>query len=118
MGTLGRKLNEKFSEFDVRYYGYNKLSTFIENIDGLILQKDTKRFYVSEKEKKINRKDMEKFIIEVVQKNNKEIKNMSIIHEEIKKKYPNFNFKEQVKFVVCFMIFLTILFIAAYFIGA
>lgn len=95
LGTLGRKLNEKFSEFDVRYYGYNKLSTFIENIDGLILQKDTKRFYVSEKEKKINRKDMEKFIIEVVQKNNKEIKNMSIIHEEIKKKYPNFSFKEQ-----------------------
>ncbi len=55
LGTLGKKLNEKFSEFDVRYYGYNKLSTFIENISGLILEKEGNLYYVKEKERKIDR---------------------------------------------------------------
>lgn len=78
LGTLGKKLNEKFSEFDVRYYGYNKLSTFIENISGLILEKEGNLYYVKEKERKIDRDEIEKFIIDVVENNKKENKKYRI----------------------------------------
>ena len=95
LGTLGKKLNEKFSEFDVRYYGYNKLSTFIENISGLILEKEGNLYYVKEKERKIDRDEIEKFIIDVVENNKKKIKNIGFILEAIKAKYPNFSFKAE-----------------------
>lgn len=39
LGEIGSRLQKKYSDFDVRNYGYSSLSTFIEEIDNFDLQK-------------------------------------------------------------------------------
>jgi hypothetical protein len=38
LGEIGSRLQKKYSDFDVRNYGYSSLSTFIEEIDNFDLQ--------------------------------------------------------------------------------
>ena len=51
LAMIGNRLNEKFSDFDVRNYGYTKLSVFIdEEMDNFILYQEDTNCYVAFKE--------------------------------------------------------------------
>lgn len=42
LGRLGQYIHLKFPEFDVKRYGYSQLGTFVQSIDGLVVESSPK----------------------------------------------------------------------------
>lgn len=42
LGRLGQYLHQKFPEFDVKQYGYSQLGTFVQSIDGVVVEASPK----------------------------------------------------------------------------
>lgn len=68
LAMIGNRLNEKFSDFDVRNYGYTKLSVFIdEEMDNFILYQEDTNCYVAFKELP-SREVIEKEVVDFVKR--------------------------------------------------
>lgn len=93
MSELGNMLNKKYSDFDVRNYGYSKLSTFLEGFIEFEVVKKGNNIYISNKKNEVPKKDVEDFIVKLLEKNHRRIDNMSIVRGEIYKEYPSFDVK-------------------------
>lgn len=68
LGEIGSKLVNKFTDFDVRNYGYSLLSKFLEEIPTLSLKKHNHGYTVGLQDNKLAMEDAEKFVIEQVKK--------------------------------------------------
>lgn len=95
LGELGSRLGNKYPDFDVRNYGYTKLSVLLQKeIHSVKVYKDGTHYMVSFAEKEIPSQQMiEKEIHGILRKQTGEMEN-SIIYREIKKKYPQFDYKD------------------------
>lgn len=96
LAKVGNFLTKRFSDFDVRNYGYSKLSTFLENLDNNDFQvvKLHGGYFVQEKSASIPLSEIEKEIVRIIQDNNGHVDNLSVIHEELKKVFPSFDVKQ------------------------
>lgn len=96
LAKVGNFLTKRFSDFDVRNYGYSKLSTFLENLDNNDFQvvKLHGGYFVQEKSTSISLSEIEKEITRIIQDNNGHVDNLSVIHEELKKIFPSFDVKQ------------------------
>ena len=96
LAKVGNFLTKRFSDFDVRNYGYSKLSTFLENLDNNDFQvvKLHGGFFVQEKSTSISQAAIEKEIARIIRDNKGHVDNLSIIHEELKKAFPGFDVKQ------------------------
>ncbi len=94
MGEIGSRLNSKFTDFDVRNYGYTKLLTFIhDKCSKLELSKENSSYYVCVRELD-NMTEMQKAVTALIEKNGGSIDNLSVIYDHLKKKYPSFDLKD------------------------
>lgn len=94
LGTVGRRLDEKFTDFDVRNYGYTKLNVFLaESMPSISLFKKDGHTYVQKREV-LDRKKLENEIIGMIVANGGCINNLSIINEDLKKRYDSFDLKD------------------------
>lgn len=94
MGEIGSRLNSKFTDFDVRNYGYTKLLTFIrDKCSKLELSKENSSYYVNVRELD-NETDVQKEITSMIEKNGGVIDNLSVIYDALKKKHPSFDLKD------------------------
>lgn len=94
MGEIGSRLNSKFTDFDVRNYGYTKLLTFIrDKCSKLEIVKENSSYYVNVRELN-NVAEMQKEITAMIQKNGGAIDNLSVIFDQLKKKHPSFDLKD------------------------
>lgn len=94
MGEIGSRLNSKFTDFDVRNYGYTKLLTFIrDKCSKLEISKENSSYYVNVRELD-NETDMQKEITAMIEKNGGTIDNLSVIYDQLKKKHPSFDLKD------------------------
>lgn len=94
LGVIGSRLSEKYSDFDVRNYGYTKLSVFVEEeMPGLMLWKEDSIYYVCKKET-LPRSMIEKEIIHMIEKNGGVVENLSNINDELKNKHKNLDLKD------------------------
>lgn len=94
LSGVGSRLNEKFSDFDVRNYGYTKLSVFIyEEFPKLEVLQKGKHCYVTKKEEE-DKDSIAEEIIQMIEKNGGVIDNLSVVHEQLKSKHPNFDLKD------------------------
>ena len=94
MGEIGSRLNSKFTDFDVRNYGYTKLLTFLKDkCSKLDILKDNTSYTVNVRELN-NVTDVQKEIAALIQKNGGTIDNLSVLYEQLKKKYPAFDLKD------------------------
>lgn len=94
MGEIGSRLNSKFTDFDVRNYGYTKLLTFIrDKCSKLEISKENSSYYVNVRELD-NVAEMQKEITAMIQKNGGTIDNLSVIFDQLKKKHPSFDLKD------------------------
>ena len=91
---MGNILQKKFSEFDVRNYGYSKLSTFLESMDDIELIKAGHNYLVKEKHSTVSRPEIEKFLTEFIQNNNGRVDNLSIVHEALRSHFGGFDVKQ------------------------
>lgn len=94
LGEIGSRLQKKYSDFDVRNYGYNSLSTFIEEIENFDLKKVNNTVIVRLKEDNSIKKQVTDFAIETVQKAGSAGLELGALGQKIHTKYPNFNVKE------------------------
>lgn len=96
LASVGNFLTKRFSDFDVRNYGYSKLSTFLESLNDSDFQlvKLHGGYFVQEKTTSLSKLEIEKEIIRIIDGYRGHVDNLSIIHDELKKTFPTFDVKQ------------------------
>lgn len=94
LAQIGNCLNDKFSDFDVRNYGYFKLSTFIsEKIADIQVVKIDNQLY-AKRQSSLTKEELEKEICRMIEKSGGVIDNLSTLNDELHKKYRQLDLKE------------------------
>ena len=93
LGYVGQRISERYTDFDVRNYGYAKLSVFVkEEMPQYQVVREKKKTYLKEQEK-VSQTSLETEIKEMIRENGGTIDNLSIINDDIGKRHPNFELK-------------------------
>ncbi len=94
LSRIGNRLNDKFSDFDVRNYGYAKLSTLIDQeLPEVNIRKGGNQYYV-QRQSTLTKEELEREICEMIRKNGGMIENLSILNDELHKKYKQLDFRQ------------------------
>lgn len=96
LSRIGSRLNDKFSDFDVRNYGYTKLSTLIDQEMpemSMSMNKKSSQYYV-ERRSTLTKEELEQEICALIKKNGGKIENLSILNDELHKKYKQLDFRQ------------------------
>ncbi len=94
LAQLGNRLNDKFSDFDVRNYGYSKLSTMIDQeLTDLHVKKISNQYYV-ERRSNLTKEELEREICRMIEKNGGMVENLASLNDELHKKYKQLDFKQ------------------------
>ncbi|MCH5337730.1 MAG: NYN domain-containing protein [Acetatifactor sp.] len=94
LSLIGNRLNDKFSDFDVRNYGYTKLSTLIDQeLSDVSIRKSSNQYYV-EIRSTLTKEELEREICEMIRKNGGMVDNLSILNDELHKKYKQLDFRQ------------------------
>lgn len=95
LGEVGSSLLKKYSDFDVRSYGYSSLSKFIEEMeDTFTLYKKETTILVGLKDDSLKREQLEAYIRECVRQTMGEGVDLASMGQKLHKKYPDFKVKE------------------------
>lgn len=94
LAQLGNRLNDKFTDFDVRNYGYSKLSTMIDQeLPDLNIKKISSQYYV-ERRSMLTKEELEQEICRMIEKNGGTVENLASLNDELHKKYKQLDFKQ------------------------
>ena len=94
LGEIGSRLQKKYSDFDVRNYGYSSLSTFIEEIRGFSLKKTNSTVTVVLKEDKDMKKRLMNYVEDQVRAEGPDGIELGLLGQRLYSEYPQFNAKE------------------------
>lgn len=95
LGALGNSLLKKYSDFDVRNYGYSSLSKFVEEMaDTFKLYKKENIILVGLQDVSVKREELEDYIRECVWQSKGEGVDLAAMGQKVHKKYPDFKVKE------------------------
>ncbi len=95
LAEVGNSLLKKYSDFDVRSYGYSSLSRFIEEMrDTFTLHKKDNAIYVKLEDVSLKREQLESYVREQVKNSNGEGVDLAALGQKLHKKYPDFKVKE------------------------
>ena len=94
MADIGNFLAKRFSEFDVRNYGFSKLSTFLESLDEFEIVKEGTTYYVVDRRAEIPIQEIVREIELILEENGGEVGNLSVINDEVKRAFPGFHCKQ------------------------
>lgn len=92
VGELGSKLSNRYADFDVRNYGYSKLTKFVESIGSLNLKQHSSTYYVSIRESEVSKEQIEKIVFDIIKSQNGKM-NLAVLKQKIEKKVPGFNIR-------------------------
>lgn len=94
MGEIGSRLVNKYPDFDVRNYGYSKLSTFLsEEFDDLDIDKGRQKF-VSIKNYMDPKSEVKGKIIKLITQSSDAMYNMEKLNTDLKSIIPGFSIKK------------------------
>ncbi|WP_027437166.1 NYN domain-containing protein [Lachnospira multipara] len=94
LGEIGSRLQKKYSDFDVRNYGYSSLSKFLEEIEGFDVININNTVIVRLREDLSVRKHVTDFAIKSIEDTNGTGMELGALGQRIHGKYPNFKVKE------------------------
>lgn len=94
LGEIGSRLNDKFTDFDVRNYGYTKLVVFIQDTCPKLFIYKIDSAYAVGISGQVDRQKLEQEILQYIRENGGQIDNLSLIYEAIHKKHPTFDLKD------------------------
>lgn len=94
IAEVGNFLTKKFSDFDVRNFGYSKLSTFLEGLENFEVVKKGSTYFVQDKKTGVTRSEIEARITKFLQSNGGKVDNMSMVYEELRRAFPDFRVKQ------------------------
>ncbi len=91
VGELGNKISNRHADFDVRNYGYSKLSKFLESFKSLKLEQRGKSIYVTVAGSELTVEDIRKIAVEIVSKAASKSMSLPELKQKIEKKVIDFN---------------------------
>lgn len=94
VGELGNKISNRHADFDVRNYGYSKLSKFLESLSRLELTQHGNSISVSLKESDVEKEQIEKIVYDIVKKSEGKTMSLPELKQKIEKKVPGFNIRD------------------------
>ena len=94
VGELGNKLSNRHADFDVRNYGYSKLSKFLESIKGLTLTQHGNSITVTRKESEVSKDQIVKLVTDTLKKAKGKTMGLPELKQRIEKKYPGFRISD------------------------
>ncbi|MCM1026398.1 MAG: NYN domain-containing protein [Roseburia sp.] len=94
LAVIGSRLYDKFSDFDVRNYGYTKLSTMVvQEVPDLFLRKGNNSYFV-ERRSTLTKAELEREICNMIEKSGGMVDNLATLNDELHKKYKQLDFKQ------------------------
>ncbi|MCM1334793.1 MAG: NYN domain-containing protein [Bacteroides sp.] len=93
LSSVGSRLKQKFTDFDVRNYGYSQLSVFIREKCGRLKLENKKNGYCVSIGTEIDLELVRREIVEMIERNGGVIRNLSVIYEELRKANRHFSLK-------------------------
>ncbi len=91
VGELGNKISNRHADFDVRNYGYSKLSKFLESFKSLHLNQNGKTIYVTLAESDVTKDQIERIARDIVSQAAGKTMSLPELKQKIEKKVANFN---------------------------
>lgn len=93
VGELGNKLSNRHADFDVRNYGYSKLSKFLDSIKVLKLEQRGNTIVVSLAESEVSREQVEKVAVEIISKTKDKKMGLPELKQKMERRIPAFNIR-------------------------
>ncbi|MBR6452232.1 MAG: NYN domain-containing protein [Lachnospiraceae bacterium] len=93
VGELGNKLSNRHADFDVRNYGYSKLSKFLDSMKALRLEQHGNTILVSLAESDIPKDEVEKVAVDIVDKAKDHKMGLPELKQKLERRIPNFNIR-------------------------
>ena len=94
LGFVGQRLSMRFPDFDVRNYGYSKLSVFLSEEMPHFRIARSNNHYGIRKGQAVEREKIENEIIGIIRRNGGVVDNLAVINDELKNKYNGFDLKD------------------------
>lgn len=94
VGELGNKISNRHADFDVRNYGYSKLTKFLESIPVIELKAHGNSISVSVRESEISREQIEHIALDIVKKAPESTISLPELKQKIERKVPGFNIRD------------------------
>ncbi|MCR5467820.1 MAG: NYN domain-containing protein [Lachnospiraceae bacterium] len=94
MGEVGNYLVKKYSDFDVRSYGYSSLSRFIDEMGAFNLERKDTSLYVRLKDARAEKEEVVKRIIKKVKSTGNNGLELAQLGQYIHRQFPGFKVKE------------------------
>lgn len=93
VGEIGSKLSNRHADFDVRNYGYSKLSKFLESLKGIKIEFDGSSVMASLEEGELSRDTVLELIYVILDRKKGKMP-LPSLKQAIEKKYPDFNIRD------------------------
>ena len=93
VGEIGSKLSNRHADFDVRNYGYSKLSKFLESLKGIDISYDGASVVATLSEAGLSKDSIEGIVGEILKKKGGKMP-LPTLKQSIEKKYPDFNIRD------------------------
>lgn len=93
VGEIGSKLSNRHADFDVRNYGYSKLSKFLESLNGIDISFDGSSVVATLSEGDLSKENVEELVNEILMKKKGKMP-LPSLKQSIEKKYPDFNIRD------------------------
>ncbi|MGI5989614.1 MAG: NYN domain-containing protein [Lachnospiraceae bacterium] len=94
LGEIGSRLQKKYSDFDVRNYGYSSLSTFIGDMNSFTLRKRNSTFIVEMKEDDSARRELVNYIVKTAKSGGANGVDLGSLGQKLHKQFPKFKVRE------------------------
>lgn len=94
LSELGNRLVKKYSDFDVRTYGYSTLSRFVSEMDRFELTDHRGAAAVRLKEGEGLKKDIEQYLLSLIKEGGKSGVDLSILGSKVRREYDNFRVRD------------------------
>lgn len=94
LGEIGSRLVKKYSDFDVRNYGYNSLSKFIEEIPRFELVKDHHNVFVRLNEYGVPRNALNEYLVTLIRSGGENGLDLGFVGQKVHRKFPSFSVKD------------------------
>lgn len=93
VGEIGSKICNRHADFDVRNYGYSKLSRFLESFKTVKLTHGTDAIFVELKRSGLNREQIVDYVNTLLDSKKGKMP-LPTVKQMIEKKYPGFNIRD------------------------
>lgn len=94
LGEIGSRLVKKYSDFDVRTFGYSTLSKFIEEMDRFETVKDHHNVFVRMKDSRLTREQLDEYVLNLIKSAGKTGMDLGFTGQKVHNAFPDFNVKE------------------------